>query len=106
MPTVKETPYSTVLKAHKKRESTVKTPGKTRDKILAALEKAVESALKTLSQPEGISAKEHKEILGLLMKAAEQMVKYAPARTKPFNPTQTDKALLDIYVKQRNAGTL
>ena len=66
----------------------------------------MEHALRALAEEESVSPKEQKEIISLLMKAVEERAKITPVNTKPFNLTQTDKALLERYVQQRIAGTL
>lgn len=91
--------YADVLNAHRARVE--KKPSKTREKIASAIEKAAESALLSLEQPEPLNLKDQKELLGLLMKLVEHMTEVMPAEAKPFNPTETDKALLEKYVKSR-----
>ena len=104
MAIIPENSYQTVVQAHKKCQ--YKKAEKTADKIAKAMEKAAESALKTLSEQESLSLKEQKELLSLLMKLVEHMAKMAPALPKPFTPTLTDKALLELYVQQHTAGAL
>jgi hypothetical protein len=83
-----------------------KKPDKTATKIRAAMERVMESALRALAEEASLSPKEQKEMIVLLMKAAEEMAKITPAEAKNFTPTPTDKALLELYVQQRNAGII
>ena len=67
------------------------------------MERVIESALGALAEEKALSPKEQKEMIVLLMKAAEEMAKMTPAEAQHFTPTLTDKALLELYVKQRTA---
>ena len=74
----------------------------TQAKIIQALDMAANTALERLIHDPEISLKEYKEMLALLIKAAEQIAKYNPAQTKSTRAvTQTDLTLLERYVERQ-----
>lgn len=94
---------------HMPRQPKNKKPDKTTNKIRAAIERVMESALRALAEEKALNRrppKEQKEMIALLMKAVEEMAKITPTAAKNFTPTPTDKALLELYVQQRIARTL
>lgn len=77
-------------------------PSKTQEKIIQVLDMAADAALGRLGNDADISLKEYKEILALLIKAAEQIAKYQPAEAKSAKKmTKTDATLLERYVERQ-----
>lgn len=75
----------------------------TQAKIIQALDMAANNALERLMHESDISLKEYKEMLGLLIKAAEQIAKYKPQHSeeKIQQLSPTDRLLLERYVQQQ-----
>lgn len=75
---------------------------KTQAKIIQALDIAADAVLGRLTHEPEISLKEYKEMLALLIKAAEQIVKYKPAHIeeKVQQLSPTDRLLLERYVER------
>lgn len=77
----------------------------TQAKIVHTLDIAVDAVLQKMSQETEISLKDYKEMLALLIKAAEQISKYKPPQKeqKTLRLSPTDQLLLQRYVDRQDA---